>query len=44
MPLLVLAFPWRITLGTVVTFLIAICFRTSSAQVEHMRSEVAGHA
>lgn len=27
-PTLVLAFPWRITLGTIVTFLVSICFRT----------------
>jgi SSS family transporter len=27
-PGFVLAFPWRVTLGTVVTFAIAICFRT----------------
>jgi len=26
-PVLVLAFPWRITLGTIVTFLVSICFR-----------------
>ncbi len=36
-PLLVLAFPWRITLGTLVTFLVAICFRTSAVNVEKMR-------
>jgi solute:Na+ symporter, SSS family len=28
-PLLILAFPWRITLGTLVTFVVAACFRTS---------------
>jgi solute:Na+ symporter, SSS family len=27
-PILVLAFPWRITLGTCVTFLVSICFAT----------------
>ena len=27
-PVLVLAFPWRITLGTCVTFLVSICFPT----------------
>ena len=27
-PVLVLAFPWRITLGAGVTFLISICFPT----------------
>ena len=30
-PALVFSFPWRITLGTVVTFLTALCFRTSDA-------------
>jgi hypothetical protein len=29
----VLAFPWRITLGTVVTFLVAICFATDPEKV-----------
>ena len=28
-PKLILAFPWRITLGTLVTFCVAACFRTS---------------
>ena len=28
-PVLVLAFPWRITLGTIVTFMVSICFRSS---------------
>ncbi len=28
-PLLIIAFPWRITLGTLVTFCVAACFRTS---------------
>jgi hypothetical protein len=42
-PLLVLAFPWRITLGTFVTVAAALCFRTSSAARETMRAEVATH-
>ncbi len=29
LPNLVLAFPWRVTLGTLVTFCVAACFRTS---------------
>jgi len=29
-PVLILAFPWRITLGTIVTFLVSICFTTPS--------------
>lgn len=33
-PVLVLAFPWRITLGTLVTFLISICFKTEGARAE----------
>lgn len=33
-PAFVLAFPWRITLGTLVTFLIAICFRTKTGEPE----------
>lgn len=32
-PGFVLAFPWRITLGTFVTFSVAICFRTHPEQV-----------
>ncbi|MCE9608739.1 MAG: sodium:solute symporter [Chthoniobacter sp.] len=42
-PLLVLAFPWRITLGTFVTIGVALCFRTSEAARATMRSEVATH-
>ena len=30
---LVIAFPWRITLGTLVTFMVAACFRTDEEQV-----------
>lgn len=30
-PALILAFPWRVTLGTLVTVAIALCFRTPSA-------------
>lgn len=32
-PALVLAFPWRITLGTLVTFFTALCFRTPAGRV-----------
>jgi Na+/proline symporter len=28
-----LAFPWRVTLGTVITFLVAVCFRTPRERV-----------
>ena len=42
-PRLVLAFPWRITLGTAVTFLVALCFRTPPAQLEKMRLSSATH-
>jgi hypothetical protein len=35
-PALVLAFPWRITLGTLVTFLVAVCFSTSSSAKQRM--------
>ena len=38
----VIEFPWRIAFGTVVTFTVAMCFRTSAAQVEHMRADLAG--
>jgi len=38
-PALVLAFPWRITLGTFVTFFIAICFRTPASKVASMKTE-----
>jgi len=36
-PALLLAFPWRVTLGTLVTFLIAMCFRTPASRVESAR-------
>ena len=32
-PMLVLAFPWRITVGTFVTMLVALCFRTPAERV-----------
>lgn len=38
-PALVLAFPWRITLGTLVTFIVAICFRTPASKVASMKTE-----
>jgi len=34
---LVLAFPWRIFFGTVITFAIAVCFRTPAARMEQSR-------
>ena len=34
---LVLAFPWRIFFGTVITFAVAVCFRTPTAQIERTR-------
>ena len=40
----VIEFPWRIAFGTVVTFLVAMCFRTPAAQVEVMRTSIATHA
>jgi SSS family transporter len=42
-PGFVLAFPWRITLGTTVTFLVALCFRTPPAKIETVRSSVVAH-
>ena len=39
-PLLVLAFPWRITLGTFVTVGVAMCFRTSAAARTTIREKV----
>lgn len=35
------AFPWRITFGTITTFLIAMLFPTSQEKVEHARRHVA---
>ncbi len=43
-PALVLAFPWRITLGTLVTFLVALCFRTPEEKVTSAREFAATHA
>ncbi len=40
----VIEFPWRIAFGTVATFSVAICFRTSAAQLENMRAAVASNA
>ena len=36
-PAFVLAFPWRITLGTLVTVVVAICFPTPPARMESAR-------
>jgi SSS family transporter len=43
-PGFVLAFPWRITLGTLVTFLVALCFRTPEGKVTSAREFAATHA
>jgi SSS family solute:Na+ symporter len=43
-PWLVLAFPWRITLGTLVTFLVAMCFRTPDEKVRTAAEFSATHA
>jgi SSS family solute:Na+ symporter len=43
-PALLLAFPWRITLGTFVTMAVACCFRTPGARVESARLFNATHA
>jgi SSS family transporter len=43
-PGFVLAFPWRITLGTLVTFLVALCFRTPPEKVTSAREFAATHA
>ncbi len=40
----VIEFPWRIAFGTVVTFFVALCFRTSAAQLESMRADVERNA
>ncbi len=40
----VIEFPWRIAFGTVVTFSVAIAFRTSPEQLDKMRADIATHA
>jgi len=40
----VIEFPWRIAFGTVVTYAVAVCFRTPRQQVERMRETIATHA
>ena len=39
-PALVLAFPWRITLGTAVTYFVALCFRTSPEARDRIASQI----
>jgi len=39
----VLAFPWRITLGTFVTFGVACCFRTPASRIQTAREFDASH-
>jgi Na+/proline symporter len=41
-PILLLAFPWRITLGTLVTFIVAACFRTPPDRVRICSDATAG--
>jgi Na+/proline symporter len=43
-PGFVLAFPWRITLGTFVTFAVAVCFRTPNDRIEARAAVDATHA
>lgn len=40
----VIEFPWRITFGTLLTFAIAVGFRTPEEQIEKARAHVATHA
>jgi Na+/proline symporter len=40
----IIEFPWRIAFGTVVTYAVAVCFRTPGAQIETMRASIATHA
>jgi hypothetical protein len=37
LPYLVLSFPWRISLGTLVTLLVAFCFATPHQRIESAR-------
>jgi SSS family transporter len=37
----VIEFPWRVMFGTIVTFAVAICFRSPVAPPSHLRAEVA---
>jgi len=39
-PMLVLSFPWRITLGTLVTIAIALCFKTPEERIQHAGATV----
>ena len=39
-PALIIAFPWRITLGTLVTIAVALCFRTPAAKQQEMRDVI----
>jgi SSS family transporter len=43
-PALILAFPWRITLGTFVTIAVALCFRTPNVALATMRAQSDTHA
>ena len=43
-PGFVLAFPWRITLGTLVTFVVVVCFRTPEDRIAARAAADATHA
>jgi Na+/proline symporter len=43
-PGFILAFPWRITLGTIVTFLVAVCFPTPEDRIAARAAADATHA
>ena len=43
-PAFLLAFPWRITLGTFVTYAIAVCFRTPDSRVRSRAATEATHS
>jgi solute:Na+ symporter, SSS family len=43
-PAFLLAFPWRITLGTLVTYAIAVCFRTPDERVRARAATEATHS
>ncbi len=43
-PAFVLSFPWRITLGTLVTFVVAACFPTPAERISHAKAFSDSHA
>ncbi|HYR57187.1 MAG TPA: hypothetical protein VEO95_01100, partial [Chthoniobacteraceae bacterium] len=40
----IIEFPWRIAFGTVVTFFVALCFRTPESSLARLRDELVTHA